>query len=109
MPGLVKVNASTASAGPEGEVRLAAGQRMAMRMWRNEEPTADKPPRSHDYEVVGYALSGLAELDIEGETVELRAGDSWVVPAGATHTYRIRETFSAVEVMSKPAAESSRG
>ena len=102
MSGLVKVNAAAASAGPEGEVKLAAGQRMAMRMWRDEEPTTDKPPRSHDYEVVGYALSGVAELVIDGETVELRAGESWVVPAGASHTYRIRETFSAVEVTSKP-------
>ena len=102
MSGIVKVNAAAASASPEGEVKLAAGQRMAMRMWRDEEPTTDKPPRSHDYEVVGYALSGVAELEIDGETVELRAGDSWVVPAGANHTYRIRETFSAVEVTSKP-------
>lgn len=102
MPGIVKVSSTAAPSGPEGELKLAAGQRVAMRMWRDEAPTADKPLRSHDYEVVGYALSGLADLEINGETVELRAGDSWVVPAGAKHTYRIRETFSAVEVTARP-------
>jgi hypothetical protein len=31
---------------------------------------------------VGYVVSGRAELELEGQTVRLEAGDSWVVPAG---------------------------
>jgi quercetin dioxygenase-like cupin family protein len=76
---------------------------MSMRLWRDEEPTQDKPSRKHKYEVVGYVISGRAELEIEGQTVRLEPRDSWVVPPGAEHTYRILETFTAVEVTAPPA------
>ena len=41
----------------------------------------------------------------KGQTrlTELKAGDSWLVPADAEHTYRIIETFTAVEATSPPA------
>ena len=32
----------------------------------------------------------------------LEPGDSWMVPAGAHHSYRILETFTAVEATSPP-------
>ncbi len=35
--------------------------------------------------------------------VLLKAGDSWVVPRGASHSYKILETFKAVEVTHPPA------
>ncbi len=35
--------------------------------------------------------------------MRLEPGDSWLVPAGAEHTYRILETFTAVEATSPPA------
>jgi quercetin dioxygenase-like cupin family protein len=76
---------------------------MSMRLWRDEAPTQGKPSRKHDYEVVGYVISGRAELEVEGQTVRLEPGDSWVVSAGAEHTYRILETFTAVEATAPPA------
>ena len=103
MARILKITSADAPSSAEGEVRLAVGERVGLRMWRDEPPNAGKPPRQHDYEVVGYALSGRAELEIEGETVELKGGDSWLVPAGASHTYRILETFSAVEATAPPA------
>jgi quercetin dioxygenase-like cupin family protein len=33
----------------------------------------------------------------------LEAGDSWLVPAGAEHAYRILDEFTAVEATSPPA------
>ena len=102
MAEIVKISSEGATASSEGEIRLATGERVGLRLWRDEPPNADKPARRHDYEVVGYALSGRAELEIEGEVTELVAGDSWPVPAGASHTYRIRETFSAVEAVAPP-------
>jgi quercetin dioxygenase-like cupin family protein len=74
-----------------------------MRMWRDEEPTGEKPARARDYETVGYVISGRAELVLESQTLRLEPGDSWLVPAGAQHTYRILETFTAVEATSPPA------
>ena len=46
---------------------------------------------------------GRAKLDLEGQTLNLKAGDSWLVPAGATHEYTILEPFTAVEATAPPA------
>ncbi|PZX09656.1 Cupin domain-containing protein [Palleronia aestuarii] len=53
-------------------------------------------------------ISGSAELTLEGQTVQLEPGDSWVVPAGAEHDYRILETFTAVEATAPPARAHGR-
>ncbi len=98
-----KVSAKQAVEGPHGEIGLASGERVAMRMWRNEEPNADKPVTRSEHDTVGYVLSGRADLIVGGETVSLAAGDSYLVPAGTEHTYRIHETFTAVEATSPPA------
>ena len=101
----LKTSADAASnEGAEGEIRLAAGQQVSMRMWRDEAPNADKPPRRNRYETVGYVLKGRAELVVDGQTVPLGPGDSWLVPAEAEHTYRILERFTAIEATSPPAA-----
>ncbi len=98
-----KVSAHSAAAGPHGEIALARGERLGMRMWRAEEPNADKPMTSSPHETVGYVISGRAELVVGGETVALAPGDSYCVPAGAEHTYRILETFTSVEATAPPA------
>lgn len=82
---------------------LASGTQVSMRMWENEEPGADKPEHSSPYETVGYVIKGKAELHSEGQTVTLEAGDSYLVPKDAKHTYKILETFTAVEATSPPA------
>jgi|SRR6056297_468513 len=82
---------------------LASGNNIGLRIWKNEEPGADKDLHRSAYETVGYVLKGKAELHIEGEVTELREGDSYVVPENAEHTYKILETFSAVEATSPPA------
>lgn len=48
-------------------------------------------------------ISGRAELELEGQTVRLEPGDSWLVPANAEHSYRILEPFTAVEATAPPA------
>ena len=75
---------------------------MAMRLWRNEEPH-DKAPHASQYETLGYVVSGRAELTVGGSTVKLEPGDSYLVPAKVEHSYRILETFTAVECTSPPA------
>jgi len=44
-------------------------------------------------------IEGRAELIVNGETIALEPGDSYCVPSGASHTYRITETLTAVEVI----------
>lgn len=100
-----KVMAETSPKGKMGQKYLASGTDIAMRLWENEEPDDNKNKEKHsrDYETVGYVLKGKAELHLEGQMVILEEGDSYVVPKGAEHTYKILETFSAVEATSPPA------
>lgn len=100
---VMKVSSEASPKGEMGQVYLASGKRVSMRMWRDEQPGGDKAPASRAYETVGYVVSGRAELELEGQTVRLEPGDSWVVPAGASHTYRILEAFTAVEATAPPA------
>jgi quercetin dioxygenase-like cupin family protein len=97
-----KVSSPTSPRGDMGQAYLVSGKRVSMRLWRNEPPQST-PSTERDYETVGYVISGRAELDLEGQTVRLEPGDSWLVPAGARHTYRILEPLTAVEATAPPA------
>ena len=108
MAGASIVSSATAQAGDLGEIELASGQRVSMRLWRDEEPHPKAAVR-RDYETVGYVISGKAELTIEGEAALLAAGDSWVVPSGAKHAYRIIEKFTAIEATAPPTHGSHTG
>ncbi len=98
-----RVNERSAPRGEMGQRYLASGESVSMRLWDREEPGEPKPEAARTYETVGYVLSGRAELHLEGEVVPLEAGDSWTVPRGASHTYKILEPFTAVEATSPPA------
>lgn len=100
---IIKVDSAHSPKGPDGEKYLASGKQVSMRLWENEQPGDDKEPASRSYETVGYVLSGRAELHIEGQTVLLEPGNSWVVPKDASHTYKILESFTAVEATTPPA------
>ena len=80
-----------------------AGKRVSMRLWMDEPGGKLKAPTSREYETVGYVISDSATLDLEGQTLNLRPGDSWLVPAGASHQYAIIEPFTAVEATAPPA------
>jgi mannose-6-phosphate isomerase-like protein (cupin superfamily) len=73
-----------------------------MRLWE-EEPGDAGPEVARSYEVIGFVLEGRAELHVEGQMVLLAAGDSYVVPRGARHCYRVLERLRAVEATSPPA------
>jgi len=98
-----KVEASTSPRGDMGQRYLVAGKRVSMRIWMEEPGGTLKGPSSREYETVGYVIAGTARLDIEGQTLNLKPGDSWLVPAGARHQYTIIEPFTAVEATAPPA------
>ena len=100
---VTKVSSEFSPEGGLGQKYLASGKAIAMRLWENEQPAEPRPEVARDYETVGYVLSGKAELHMEGQVVTLSRGDSWTVPKGAKHTYRILETLTAVEATSPPA------
>lgn len=98
-----KVNVATAPKGKMGQRYLASGVRMAMRIWQDEPKGLATESTQRDYETIGYVISGQAELELEGQTLFLEPGDCWLVPAGARHSYLIRESFTAVEATCPPA------
>ena len=98
-----KVQSKYSPTGEKGQKYLASGKRVSMRLWEDEQPGADKPESAREYETVGFVIKGRAELHIEGQMILLEKGDSWVVPAGSSHTYKILEPFTAVEATSPPA------
>lgn len=101
------IKASTAPQGGMGQIYLAAGEAVGMRLWHETEPSDGMGVHTRTYETVGYVISGQAELTMGGKSVTLEPGDSWVVPAGAEHDYRILKAFSAVEATSPPARAES--
>ena len=100
---ITKVDSKFSPKGQMGQKYLASGVHIGMRLWEDEPPGAPKPTAQREYETVGYVLKGRAALEIEGQTVILDAGDSWVVPKGALHRYHILEPFTAVEATYPPA------
>jgi quercetin dioxygenase-like cupin family protein len=86
-----------------GQKYLASGIRVSMRLWEKVATGDPKETTTADYETVGYVIAGSAELHLEGQTVLLERGDSWIVPKGSAHSYSIIEDFTAVEATSPPA------
>lgn len=104
---VIKLDSSHSPRGPMGERYLASGVRVSMRLWEAEPARTEAEARQEEsersYEVVGYVISGRANLHVEGQTVRLEAGTSYVVPRGARHYYHVLEPFTALEATSPPA------
>lgn len=100
---VTKVDSTRSPHGPDGQKYLAASVHVGMRLWEEAPAAEPKPATRRDYETVGFVIKGRAELVVEGQTVKLEPGDSWVVPKGAEHTYQITEPFTAVEATHPPA------
>lgn len=100
---VMKVDSAHSPKGNMGQKYLASGKTISMRLWENEQPAEPKEPSKRDYETVGYVIEGRAELHVEGQVLLLEPGNSWTVPKGASHTYKILESFTAVEATSPPA------
>lgn len=100
---VTKVDSAHSPHGPDGQKYLASSVHVEMRLWEKVPAGEPKPAVRREYETVGYVISGRAELHIEGQVVTLGPGDSWVVPKGAEHTYKVVEPLTAVEATHPPA------
>jgi quercetin dioxygenase-like cupin family protein len=105
---ITKVNANYSPRGRLGQKYLASGIHVSMRLWENEKPNVRKPETARDYETVGFVIEGKAELHLGGQLILLEKGDSWVVPKGVQHTYKILENFTAIEATSPVAQAHAR-
>ena len=100
---LEKTPRNKAVTGDKGQLYLAAGDDVALRMWEHSPASDGCESPARDYETVGYVISGQAELTVDGQTIQLLPGDSWVVPKDTVHSYKIISGFTAVEATSPPA------
>lgn len=100
---VIKINSKYSPKGRMGQKYLASGIGLSMRLWDGAPPGDPQPEVRRDYETVGYAIAGRAELRLSGQQVLLEPGDSWVVPKGAPHSYKILESFTAIEATHPPA------
>ncbi len=100
---LKKIHGQDSPKGDMGQTYLVSGKRVSMRLWESEAADKRKGESVRDYETVGYVIAGRADVEIEGQLMHLEQGDSWLVPAGARHTYRILEPFTAIEATAPPA------
>lgn len=98
-----KISSKHSPHGEMGQKYLVSGIAVSMRLWEAEQSTEAKSMTRREYETVGYVIEGRAELQLEGQIILLEPGDSWLVPPGADHTYKILEPFTAVEATSPPA------
>jgi quercetin dioxygenase-like cupin family protein len=105
---VIKVKSEYSPRGRLGQKYLATGVHVSMRLWEDEQPGEPKPAVRRDYETVGFVLRGRAELHLEGQKVLLEAGDSWVGPRGAQHSYQILDPFTAIEATCPPSAVHGR-
>ncbi len=53
-------------------------------------------PHSHDVEQASYIVSGRFEVNLDGEVVELRAGDGYSIAANLQHSVVCNEAGSYV-------------
>ena len=58
------------------------------------------PAHTHPHEQIGYVSSGRVRFEIDGDTRELRAGDSYLVPGGARHLVTALEPSVCIDVFS---------
>ncbi len=89
-----------APTGPRGETLLARTPKVALRLWEGEEAGEKNPPHTNDYDYVAYVLSGALEVTVgDASPVEVRAGDSYAVPAGVSYSFTVTQTAKVVEAV----------
>ena len=69
-----KVSSKTSPHGDMGQVYLASGKGVSMRLWRSEPADETKPEETRDYETVGYVVEGAGRAALRGADRKARVG-----------------------------------
>lgn len=82
-----------------GAVRrtLAVGERTLLVEWSMQKG-AEVALHQHEYEQIGYLVSGAIAMTIGDETVRLSPGDGYVAPGGVKHGATALEDSRIVDV-----------
>jgi quercetin dioxygenase-like cupin family protein len=94
------VNGADGETGERGEQLLAGTDKLRVRVWEGEEAGVVSPDHSNDYDYVAYVLSGVLKVHVGDQgPEEVRAGDSYAVPAGTTYGFEVVEAAKVVEAL----------
>ena len=94
------VGGADATTGPRGESLLARTPKVALRVWEGEDAGVRAEPHANSYDYVAYVLSGALEVTIgDAEAREVRAGDSYAVPADVTYSFVVTHDAKVVEAV----------
>jgi uncharacterized cupin superfamily protein len=89
--------------GRHGERLMARGRHVALNLWRRD-PAGERciaPDALNEH--VAYVESGALIVTIADDPpVEVHAGDSFVVPVGASHRFEVLEPATVVEAVCPP-------
>ena len=94
------VNGAQGETGERGEQLLAGTDRLRIRVWEGELAGEKAPAHSNAYDYVAYVLAGSLRVTIGDEAAgEVRAGDSYAVPAGVEYSFEVLEDAKVVEAV----------
>jgi len=94
------VQGADATTGGRGEKLLARTDRVALRLWEGEEAGEQSPEHANGYDYVAYVISGAMRVRIgDAEAEEVRAGDSYAVPAGVPYSFEVTAPAKIVEAV----------
>jgi quercetin dioxygenase-like cupin family protein len=80
-------------------IDLGGGNSMNALHWQTPKGTVS-PVHDHPEEQFGYILKGMIEVTIGAEKAILSAGDSYMIPGGVPHQFRLIEDSVAIDVFS---------
>ncbi|WP_132057951.1 cupin domain-containing protein [Halorussus amylolyticus] len=82
---------------------LAGGEEMNVQHFEIE-PGATVPEHSHHHEQTGYLTGGTLTFTVDGEEIEVSAGDSYAIPSDEPHSAVNRgdDTVTGVDIFSPP-------
>jgi quercetin dioxygenase-like cupin family protein len=79
----------------------AVGDRMMVTLMTFKEGQ-EVGAHAHPHEQAGYCIRGRFELTVGTESTVIAPHDSYVIPGGTPHSYRVLENALAVEMFSPP-------
>ncbi|MFI6439112.1 cupin domain-containing protein [Streptomyces sp. NPDC050759] len=82
---------------PGGAIQFIHSEKMTFASWSFEAGTR-VPSHSHPHEQITHCVAGSLVLDVPGEEIVLRAGETAVIPGGVEHEARADEAARGIDV-----------
>ncbi len=78
---------------------MGHGEKMTVLHFTSQDGV-EAPAHSHEHEQFGYVLRGALEITVGDETAILHAGDCYLIPSNAPHSFRTIGVTEALDIFS---------